>query len=126
MHVLPFLNRLQMTVMFAERIVCILVNLLPTTTGVFYWQAYGMFVVAFIIMLLDWVFKPFESTRSQRFASFCSICLVIISSCSVVLSSKFAIENTIVSLANYSSVGVLQLLALIAPVVYLPAYIVWR
>ena len=115
-----------MTVMFVQRVVCILVNLLPTTTSVFYWQAYGMFVVAFFIMLLDWVFKPFESTRTQRFSSFCSICLVIISSCSVVLSSNFSIENTIVSQVNYSSVGVLQFLALFAPVVYLPVYILWR
>jgi hypothetical protein len=115
-----------MTVMFVQRVVCILVNLLPTTTSVFYWQAYGMFVVAFFIMLLDWVFKPFESTQSQRFSSFCSICLVIISSCSVVLSSNFSIENTIVSQVNYSSVGVLQFLALFAPVVYLPSYILWR
>jgi hypothetical protein len=115
-----------MTVMFVQRVVCILVNLLPTTTSVFYWHAYGMFVVAFFIMLLDWVFKPFESTRAQRFSSFCSVCLVIISSCGVVLSSNFAIENTIVSRVNYSSVGALQLFALVAPVVYLPSYILWR
>ena len=115
-----------MTVMFVERIVCILVNLLPTTTGLYYWQTYGLFVISFLIMLLDWIFKPFESRRTQRFSSFCSICLVVISSCSVVLSSNFSIENTIVSQVNYSSVGVLQFLALFAPVVYLPVYILWR
>ena len=115
-----------MTVMFVERIVCILVNLLPTTTGLYYWQTYGLFVVSFLVMLLDWIFKPFESKRTQRFASFCSICLVVISSCSVVLSSNFAIENTIASRVDYSSVGALQLFALVAPIIYLPGYILWR
>ena len=120
------LTRLQMTVMFVERIVCILVNLLPTTTGLYYWQTYGLFVISFLIMLLDWIFKPFESRRTQRFSSFCSICLVVISSCSVVLSSNFAIEDTIASRVDYSSVGALQLFALVAPVIYLPGYILWR